>query len=200
MSVEEFNNSYFYAVELKTFAKTLGITVGSLKKNELEAHIRAYLSGDTEIELPKSVSNRKTKEKRDRLQLDQPVVNYVSDQTTKAFLILEIEARDSQIRRKSGQWYWLNAWRKQQVLSNNPITYRDLVNKLYELMTTTGRLPQIPSTRFNNFITDFLADPVNQGKTKTDAVKQWELLKEQPIPKTYLDYKSNIHLFKKVKQ
>lgn len=161
-------------------------------------HIGAFLTGDKEIELPQSVSNRKTKGNRDRLEPNQPVVNYVSDKTTKAFLMLEIKAKDSQISQKSGQWYWLNAWRKQQVLSNNPITYQDLVNKLYELMTTTGRLPQIPSTRLNNFITDFLADSVNRGKTKTDAVKQWALLKEQPIPKTYSDYKSNIHLFNNV--
>jgi hypothetical protein len=32
MRVEEFDHSYFYAVELKAFAKTLGIAVGSLKK------------------------------------------------------------------------------------------------------------------------------------------------------------------------
>lgn len=199
MSVEEFDNSYFYAKELKAFAKTLEITVGSLKKNELEVHIRAYLSGDKEPELPKSVPNRKTKGRRDTLKLGQRIVNYVSDKKTKDFLILEIEKKDSQIGNKSGQWYWLNAWRKKQVLTQTPITYDDLVSKLYELMTTPGRLPQIPSTRFNNFITDFLADSANRGKTKTDAVKQWGLLKQKSIPKTYSDYKLNIDLFKGVK-
>jgi hypothetical protein len=36
MSLEEFEKGYFYAAELKAFAKKLGIDVGTLRKNEVE--------------------------------------------------------------------------------------------------------------------------------------------------------------------
>jgi hypothetical protein len=72
MSLEDFNNHYFYAKELQAFAKTLGIKVGSLKKNELEAHIRAYLAGDQMAMLPQSVPNRKTKVKEITFNCNNP--------------------------------------------------------------------------------------------------------------------------------
>ena len=43
MSVEEFDNGYSYAAELKAFARDLGITVGNFRKLELEALIREIL-------------------------------------------------------------------------------------------------------------------------------------------------------------
>ena len=82
MSVEEFEKGYFYATELKSFAKELGIDVGTLRKNEVEDHIKARLSGSKDTPLPKSVSNRKTGGSRDRLSPDSYVVNYVSDKAT----------------------------------------------------------------------------------------------------------------------
>ena len=43
LSVEEFDDNYFYAAELKTFARQLGIAVGRRRKLELEALIRNSL-------------------------------------------------------------------------------------------------------------------------------------------------------------
>ncbi|WP_210404838.1 hypothetical protein [Hahella sp. CCB-MM4] len=189
MSVEEFEKGYFYATELKAFAKELGIDVGTLRKNEVEDHIKARLSGSKDTPLPKSVSNRKTGGSRDRLLPDSYVVNYVSDKATKAFLKEEISKRDPDLKDKSGQWYWLNDWRKEQIRNNRKITYRELIDRLYELMTTKGRLPRIPSTRFNNFITDFLADPENEGATRQEAMDEWERLKKMPVQKNYQEYK-----------
>jgi hypothetical protein len=189
MSVEEFEKGYFYMTELKAFAKELGINVGTLRKNEVEEYIKARLSGSSDTPLPKSVSNRKTGGSRDRLLPDSYVVNYVSDKATKAFLREEISKRNPKLKDKSGQWYWLNDWRKKQIRSNRKITYRELIDQLYELMTTEGKLPRIPSTRFNNFITDFLADPENEGKTRQKAMDEWERLKKMPVPKNYQEYK-----------
>ena len=189
MSMEEFENGYFYATELKAFAKELGIDVGTLRKNELEEHIKACLSGKKGTPLPKSVSNRKTGGSRDKLSLDSYVVNYVSDKATKAFLKQEISNRDPQLKDKSGQWYWLNDWRKEQIRNNREITYRELIDRLYELMTTEGRLQRIPSSRFNNFITDFLAAPENEGATRQEAMDEWERLKKMLVHKNYQEYK-----------
>lgn len=189
MTVEEFENGYFYAAELKKFAKELGIEVGSLRKNEVEIHIKAFLSGEKNIELPKSINNKQNKAERDTLSPDTQIVNYVSDKQTKNFLLAEIHKKDAAIKNKSGQWYWLNDWRKKQIADNNPITYQSVINKLYELMTTKGKLPRIPSTRFNNFITDFLADPDNAGASRKQAMEAWEILKNLPIQKNYQAYK-----------
>ncbi|MDC9580531.1 hypothetical protein PSI15_02915 [Xenorhabdus sp. PR6a] len=189
MSVEEFEKGYFYATELKAFAKELGIDVGTLRKNEVEDHIKARLSGSDDTPLPKGVPNRKTSGSRDRLSPDSYIVNYVSDKATKTFLKEEISKRDPDLKDKSGQWYWLNDWRKEQIRNNRKITYRELIDRLYELMTTKGRLPRIPSTRFNNFITDFLVAPENEGATRQEAMDEWERLKKIPVQKNYQEYK-----------
>jgi len=189
MSVEEFDKGYFYATELKAFAKELGVDVGTLRKNEVEDHIKACLSESKDTPLPKSVPNRKTGGSRDRLSPDSYVVNYVDDKATKTFLKEEISKRDADLKDKSGQWYWLNDWRKEQIRNNRKITYRKLIDRLYELMSTKGRLPRIPSTRFNNFITDFLGDPDNKEATRQKAMDEWERLKKMPVQKNYQEYK-----------
>ena len=189
MSVEEFEQGYFYVAELKAFAKKLGINVGSLRKNEVEAHIKAYVSRSEHTPLPQNVTNRKSSGNRDELSPDSFVVNYVSDKATKAFLKEEVSKRAPGIKDKPGQWYWLNDWRKEQIRNNREITYSELVDRLFELMTTEGRLPRIPSTQFNNFITDFLADPDNQGATRSEAIDEWERLKQMPVQKNHQAYK-----------
>ncbi|MDF7671200.1 hypothetical protein PT276_08350 [Orbaceae bacterium ESL0721] len=190
MSIEEFECGYFYATELKMFAKELNINIGSLRKNEIEEHIKAYLLGCNKIELPKNIENRQTKGERDKLLPDAYVVNYVSDKKTKMFLKTEITKIDSTIKDKSGQWYWLNDWRKQQIRDNQKITYKHLIDHLYNLMKTEGKLPRIPSTRFNNFITDYLADSDHTGATRQAAIDAWERLKTLPAEKNYQAYKA----------
>ncbi|MDE1485710.1 SAP domain-containing protein [Xenorhabdus bovienii] len=188
MSQEEFDGGYFYAKELKAFAKTLGITVGNLKKNELELHIKAHLFGYSG-ELPATIPNRKNSAARDLLMLDTPVVNYVSDKKTKSFLLAAVEQQFGALADKSGQWYWLNSWRKQCIIEGKTITYGDLVAHLANLKKKQGRLPQIPSARMNNFISDYISDSENQGSGKNEALKAWFELKASSLPKTYQAYK-----------
>lgn len=189
MTQEEFDGGYFYATELKAFAKILGISANNLKKNELELHIKAHLFGYSG-KLPIAVANRKNNAARDALTLDSLVVNYVSDKKTKAFLQATVEQRFGALADKSGQWYWLNSWRKQCILDGKAITYGDLVAHLAELKKRSGRLPQIPSARMNNFITDYLSDNENRGSGKNDALKAWYELKASSLPKTYQAYKN----------
>ena len=189
MSQEAFDGGYFYATELKAFAKTLGISVSHLKKNELEQHIKAHLFG-YDGKLPVAVPNRKNNAARDALTLKTPVVNYVSDKKTKTFLQTAVEQQFGALGDKSGQWYWLNTWRKQCIMDGKVITYGDLVAHLAELKKRSGRLPQIPSARMNNFISDYLSDSVNEGRGKNEALKAWFKLKDSSLPKTYQAYKN----------
>ena len=189
MSVKEFDDGYFYVAELKVFARQLGIAVGRRRKLELEAVIRHFLQ--TGLVLPaKPVPDRRSGEARDRLAAESIVRNYVDDARTKAFLRDMVHASVPSLKDKSGQWYWLNHWRRMQLQAGERITYADLANRLLELMCTEGRLPRIAAARFNNFITDFREDPINIGKSRAEAVAAWEHIKSVPGPKTYEAYAS----------
>ncbi len=170
MSVEEFDNGYFYVSDLRTFARELGITVGNYRKFELEELIREYLRTG-KVPDRKPVPPRKTGTVRDVLKEETVVTNYVGDKKTKAFLLELVHAEAPGLRNRSGQWYWLNDWRRKKQGARERFTYRDLAGHLRMLMQTRGRLPQIPSARMNNFITDFRADPANAGIPRDEVLK-----------------------------
>ena len=128
-------------------------------------------------------------EERDRLALDEQVRNYVDDKETKEFLLDAVRSSSPGIKKKSGQWYWLNDWRRKQQERQAVFTYQDVVDHLSKLMHQKGRLPQVPSARMNNFITDLRADPVNSEMTRDEVQQEWRWLKKQPGPKTYAEYK-----------
>lgn len=188
MSVEEFNSGYFYAADLKTFASELGITVGNFRKTELEDLIREFLRTG-HVPARKPVLPRKAGAARDQLSPQTAVRNYVGDKKTKAFLLELVHAQAPGIRDKSGQWYWLNDWRRKQQEAQAHFTYQQLADHLLGLMQTEGRLPQIPSARMNNFITDFRADPSNAGVSRDEIIKAWMWLKSQRGPNTYEEYR-----------
>lgn len=188
MSVEEFDNGYFYAADLKAFARKVGIPVGNFRKIELEDLIRQFLRTGM-VPDRKPVMPRKTGQARDKLKSDTVVANYVDDRKTKTFLLELVHTEAPGLDRKSGQWYWLNDWRRKKQEARARFTYGDLAGHLRELMQTEGRLPQIPSARMNNFITDFRADPANAGIPRKDVLEAWNWLKAQPGPKTYAEYR-----------
>ncbi len=189
MSVEEFDAHYFYATELKLFARQIGIRTGKLRKFEIEGLIRAYLATG---ELPDRPADRTRKSNMpdDMLSIDTIVKNYNGNKRTKAFLLELVFRRDPNSPDKSGQWYWLNDWRRRQFEKKIPFTYGDLAEQLLTLRRTKGRLPQIPSARMNNFITDFLGDTSNKGLGKAHAMEAWQKVKTMPGEKTYTAYKA----------
>ena len=188
MSVEEFDGGYFYATEIKAFAREIGIPVGNRRKTDLEDLIRSFLESGV-VPTSRPVQPRKAGQARDKLSLDTRVTNYVGDRTTKEFLLKSVRATSPGLPNKSGQWYWLNDWRRRQQEAGRRFTYRDLVNHLRDLMLTEGRLPQIPSARMNNFITDFRADPDSPDMTRDRLLEEWYWLKQQAGPCTYAEYR-----------
>lgn len=191
MTIEEFDKGYFYASELKAFACDLGITVGNFRKFELEELIREFLRTG-KVPDRKPVLPRKAGKARDVLKADTAVTNYVGDKETKAFLLELVYAEVPGLSQKSGQWYWLNDWRRKRQEAQECFTYGDLAEYLRTLMQTKGHLPRIPSARMNNFITDFMADPTNAGTSRKEVLKAWNWLKEQPGPKTYDEFRDLI--------
>lgn len=186
-TVAEFESGYWYALELKEFARDIGVPNSSkLRKDQLEEEIKSYI--ETGSVLNGNKSNTSKKEKVDKLNLNAKVRHYVSNKKTKSFIMTEALKLCPNLPKKSGVWYWTNRWREEQLEKKQKITYRELIQYFVKLSTQDGRLPQIPSARFNNFITDFLE--ANEGN-REEAKTAWEQLKSLDIPKTYAAWKSH---------
>ena len=113
--------------------------------------------------------------------MNTKVINYYSDKITKTFILNEVSKIQENLPKKSGVWYWINRWREQQ-LEKGILTYGDIVHQFINLSNKKEKLPRIPSTKFNNFITDYVG--AKKG-TKTEAIQEWEELKVINIPKTF---------------
>jgi len=79
--------------------------------------------------------------------------------------------------------YRLNRWREEQIVRNVKITYGELVAEYVHLNQTEGTFARIPTGRYINFMSDFLA--AEKGATREDAVKAWHELKAMEVPRDY---------------
>lgn len=191
MTVEQFDNGYWYALEIKAFADDIGIPSASkLRKDELEELIKHFLRTGT-IRKParKTLKRSGVRDIERGLSLKLPVLSYTSNRETKDFIVREALKIAPKLKRKSGARYRLNRWREQQIENGIKITYRDLVNEYVRLNQVQGSFPQvqIPSGRYIYFLSDFLAGEKNA--TRAQALKAWEQLKKADIPKNYLAWK-----------
>src|ERR1700685_4074478 len=118
MSQAQFENGYWYATEIKEFAKTIGIPSASrLRKNELEEAIKVFLkTGKIESPTKRSLSTSGAKDVEQGLSLGLPVVVYTNDKETKDFLEREAQELVPGLKRKSGARYRLNRWREEQLV------------------------------------------------------------------------------------
>jgi len=191
MTVEQFDNGYWYALEIKAFADDIGIPAASrLRKDELEELIKHFLrTGQIKISARKTLSRSVVRDVEKGLTLELPVVSYTNDKETKDFIVQEALKIAPKLKRKSGARYRLNRWREQQIDNGIKITYRDLVREYVRLNQVQGSFPQvqIPSGRYINFLSDFLAGEKNP--TRAQALKAWEQLKKAEIPKNYREWK-----------
>ena len=191
MTVEQFDNGYWYALEIKAFADEIGIPAASrLRKDELEELIKHFLrTGQIKSPARKTLSRSGVRDVEKGLTLKLSVVNYTNDKETKDFVVQEALKIAPKLKRKSGARYRLNRWREQQIDNGIKITYRDLVREYVRLNQVQGSFPQvqIPSGRYINFLSDFLAGEKNA--TRAHALKAWEQLKKAEIPKNYREWK-----------
>ena len=185
MSLTQFDNGYWYAAELKKFAKTVGIlSANKLRKDELETAIKLFLqTGKIENPTRRSMSTSGTRDVERGLHLDLPVARYTNDLETKDFLEQEARKLTPGVKRKSGVRYRLNRWREEQLVKGVRITYRDLVKEYVRLNRTSEPFAHIPHGRYINFMSDFLA--AEKGATREQAIKAWEKLKTLDAPKHY---------------
>ncbi|HEV7645442.1 MAG TPA: SAP domain-containing protein [Pyrinomonadaceae bacterium] len=194
MTVEQFENGYWYATEIKKFAKKIGIPSASkLRKDELEKEIISFLrTGKIKNSVKRDLTRPNAAVVKDiekGLNLKLPVVNYTSNRETKDFIVKEALKIAPGLKRRSGARYRLNRWREEQLTGGVKITYRDLVNKYIELNQSEEPFARIPSGRYINFLSDYLA--AEKGATKEEAIKVWKKLKILDIPKNYRAWKKH---------
>ena len=189
MTVEQFDNGYWYALEIKAFADEIGIPAASkLRKDELEELIKHFLrTGSIRNPTRKTLARSGVRDVERGLSLKLPVVSYTNDRETKDFIVQEALKIAPKLKRKSGARYRLNRWREQQIENGIKITY--VVREYVRLNQMQGSFPQvqIPSGRYINFLSDFLAGEKNP--TRAQALKAWEQLKKAEIPKNYREWK-----------
>lgn len=190
MSVSEFDNGYWYATELRAFAKAIGIpSAGKLRKDELERAIKHFLTTGGTGELPRrNLAITGIRDTERGLRLDLPVAVYTNDRETKDFLEREAQKLAPGLKRKSGARYRLNRWREEQLTAGVAITYGDVVREYVRLCQTSEPFAKIPHGRYINFMSDFLA--AEKGATREQVVKAWAQLKTLDIPKDYRSWKA----------
>ena len=189
MSLQAFENGYWYATDLVAFGKKLGLPAAHrMRKNELESAIKAYLATGR---LPKTTPSKPLKKgvrDLDRgLRLDLPIANYTSNRETKDFIVRAAQRKRPGLRAKSGVWYRLNRWREVNVAKGS-VTYGDLVDQFIAL-NTVDRFERIPLEGYYiHFLADYFA--AEKDASRKDALAAWKNLKTMNVPKTYKSWRA----------
>ena len=189
MTESDFDNGYWYAFEIKAFAKEIGIPLAvKLRKDELEKIIKIFLrTGKIENPKRKNISKSKIKDLEKGLSLNLPIDNYTSNRITKDFILKEALKIAPNLKRKSGVSYRLNRWREEQINKGRKITYGDLVRQYVKLNQVEGKFEKVPVVRYINFLSEYLAKEKNSSRKH--AIAAWNELKKLNIPKMYEAWK-----------
>ncbi len=191
MSVEEFDNGYWYASKLKAFAKSIGVLRSSvLRKDQIEPLIRHYLKTGEVKQAPKPKAAPKQKDSDLGLRLDLPIRHYTNNPETKNFLKSESLKQDPDFKLKPGAMYRINRWRDAQIAAGVPITYGDLVDEFVKLNACDHYEP-MPVTRYINFLSDYMKH--ESGATREEGIAAWHELKRMDVPKDYASWKRAKH-------
>jgi hypothetical protein len=190
MTEEQFDNGYWYADQLKSFARDLGIKRASaMRKDQLENAIKTWLRSGV-IQAQNNAPNRYgARDFELGLRLDLPITNYTSNKATKDFIVDEARKIDPGFTPKSGTRYLLNRWREEQMAEGRKLTYRDLVQQSLTLNQTKSGPLRLEHGRYLNFISDFMA--ANPGARHADAVRAWAEVKRVDGRKTYETWKNS---------
>jgi hypothetical protein len=185
----QFDNGYWYAEEIKTFAKELGIPNGSkLRKDALEKIIREFIrTGKVSSFIRGNIPRSGVKDYELGLKPALKIVNYTSNKQTKQFIEKEALKIRPGLKKKSGARYRLNRWREEQLSRGSKITYADLIHEYIRLNESETPFEKIPHGRYINFVAEYLKK--EPGATREKAIKAWRKLKDLDVPKEYKSWK-----------
>jgi SAP domain-containing new25/Domain of unknown function (DUF6434) len=186
MTVEDFRAYYWLMADLTSFAKRLDVPTRG-RKPELRARIERCLSALPDRPKPDHTRSGGPRDSEKPLRRNIPVVNYKSDDRTRAFF-------KSQTGPDFHFTYCLNQFR----LGNKNLTYGDLVDEwLAERERRKDQLykPVIASHgEYNRYIRDFFADKHNKGKSLRDAAASWNARKNSRGDRRYQPWKERKHV------
>ena len=176
MSVREFQAWYWMKTELADFARELGLSAAG-DKPALAERIERRLRGLPEVrQAPARRGGRRDSDAP--LSRATPVVNYFSDDATRAFF------RD-RIGPEFHFTYRLNQFR----LARTGLTYGDLIDEWQRerdrRRDPNYQAPLAAHGKWNLFVRAFFADAANAGSTMADAALAWNRVKAQRGPAVY---------------
>lgn len=192
MTISQFNNGYWYAVQLKKFAKEIGIENSSrLRKDELEKLIKIYLQTGKITQAKRKVIPLTAQKDSDiGLSSNLKINCFTNNDVTWKFLHDEARKIDTDFSLQSGTKYRLNRWRDDQLIQGNAITYGDLAQAFVHINNSKKTRKRIEGTYYMYFLDDYLKNEPNA--THAEAIEAWHALKTMNIPKTYKDWNSVI--------
>lgn len=181
MSLSDFRDYYWMKDDLVAFARRLGVPAHGYKP-ELVGRIERRLRGLPDAKESKGTKAAKAsavgRDSDKPLTRSTPVVNYRSDDTTRAFFVKMIGPHFHFT-------YHLNQYR----LHNPGLRYGDLVDEWIaedERRKTPGyKAPIASHGEYNRHIRDFFADSANNGSTLRDAVASWKKAKRARGDRSY---------------
>ena len=192
MTIEEFDHGYWYATELKGFARTIGIRgTSALRKDQLERAVRSVLSGQrapSVVAAPRRVTKETARDTTRPLAMTRRIVRYTNDRATKDFLQQQARKLAPGVPFRSGARYRLNRWREEQIAAGVPITYGDLVREYVRLCRSDEPFARMPHGRYVNFVSDFYAR--RPAATREEITAAWHELKAMDCPKTFRDWRA----------
>jgi hypothetical protein len=190
MTIEEFDNGYWYATELKAFAHAIGIPGASgLRKDQLESALRSVLSGERApiiAAAPPSAAKDVARDTARPLAMTRRIVRYTNDRATKDFLQRQARKLAPDVRFRSGARYRLNRWREERIAAGAAITYGVLVREYVRLCRSDEPFARMPHGRYVNFVSDFYAH--RPTATRKEIIAAWHELKTMDCPKTFRDW------------
>jgi hypothetical protein len=187
MTLREFENGYWYAEQLKTFAERIGIPAArKLRKDELEKAIVVFLqTGKAALPTKRSLRKTGVKDVDRGLDVRLRIEHYTSNRETKDFIVEQAHLWAPEVREKSGVWYRLNRWREEQITRGKRPTYGGLVRQ-YIALNKMKRFEKIPYDCYINFLAEFLA--AEKPVTRAEAIAAWTQLKGLDVPKNYTSW------------
>ncbi len=189
MTLEAFDNGYWYATALRTFGAELGVpSAKKLRKDELEKAIRTFLTtGKIKPPTKRALSKSSVKDLDIGLSMILPVVHYTSNRETKSFIEREAQKLAPGLKHRPGVRYRLNRFREDQLTEGKKLTYGDLVRHYVALCQSDEPFAKMPHGRYINFLADFLAN--ERGATHAQARAAWSELKRLSVPKDYRSWR-----------
>lgn len=180
ISVESFKDFYWLKEELQSFCRENGISASG-SKIEISNRIESFLrTGEVKKTIRKSKVNKKIEPQVD-LSFDTVITeNHRCSQNVRAFFKTVIPK------------FHFSTYIQNYFKNNVGKTYRDVVDTWYEeeerKKDPSYKKNIAPQFEYNQFISDFFADPINQGKSREESIEAWNEIKKLPGSNKYTPF------------